>query len=44
MTRMLIAISLMTAGDLMALFVATAAAAYQINEHCSEKAAWDGNC
>jgi hypothetical protein len=44
MTRTLIAISLMTAGALMTLFVVTAAAAYQFNEHCSEKAAWDGNC
>jgi hypothetical protein len=44
MTRIVIALSIMTLGAMFTLFMITMAASYAINERCSEQMAWDGNC
>ena len=44
MARTWIAISLMTIFGLFTAFAITMAASYDINEHCTDQMAWDGNC
>jgi hypothetical protein len=44
MTRTVIAVSVMALCAMFTVFALTMAAAYEINEHCTDKMAWDGNC
>jgi hypothetical protein len=44
MVQKWIAVSVMTAFCLLAIFAITIAAAYAVNERCTEQMAWDGNC
>ena len=44
MTRILIAISIMTLGAVFTVFTITMAASYEMNERCTEQMAWNGNC
>jgi hypothetical protein len=44
MVRKWIAVSVMTAFGLFAVFAITMAASYAVNERCSEQMAWEGNC
>jgi len=44
MTRIAIAVFIMTLGVVMTIFMVTMAASYAINERCTEQMAWDGNC
>ena len=44
MTRIVIAVSIMTLGAVFTIFMITMAASYAINERCTEQMAWNGNC
>ena len=43
MSRIWIAISIMTLGVVFTVFIAVAAS-YAMNERCTEQMAWNGNC
>jgi hypothetical protein len=43
MTRIWIAISIMTLGAVFAVFTITVAS-YEMNQRCTEQMAWNGNC
>jgi hypothetical protein len=44
MARTVVAISVLTLCALVTVFGLTMAAAYELNEHCTDQMAWDGNC
>jgi hypothetical protein len=44
MIRTLAAVAVMTAGIVLTAFAVSATAIYVVNEHCTERMAWDGNC
>jgi hypothetical protein len=44
MTRTVIAVSVLALCAMFTVFALTMAAAYEINEHCSDQMARNGNC
>jgi hypothetical protein len=44
MTRTLIAVSILALCTLLSAFAVAMGASYAINERCTDKMAWDGNC
>jgi hypothetical protein len=44
MARTYIAVSLMMLGAIFTVFIITMAASYEINERCTDRMAWNGDC